>query len=215
MNKHLCTLLLTTAILCVASTNTASAQGKAGESVISANVGWSLMGSLIRSTVSDATTTDDTLGLDYTFNGSPAVVIGYDIGISEWFSMGALFSTQAWNGTLDHAFDNNKNIVQVDHVEFALRRTNISFAPKFHFISKERSDLYSGLRIGMTFWNPDIKSEDPNFNTLSKFTPSLPVPSAAIALLGGRTYITDHVGVNFELSVGAPYVLTVGLNGRF
>lgn len=115
-----------------------------------------------------------------------------------------------------------------------VNRTNFTVHAKFYYINNKRFDLYSGVRLGGTFWNgnisfqqlydylskiiPPIVPESFSNNMLSKIVPSK-VKFAKTFFsgqfnFGADVFFTNNIGVKMELAVGAPYWALAGLNIR-
>ncbi len=71
--------------------------------------------------------------------------------------------------------------------------------------------MYSGLRLGYTFWI-NISTEETSYKRVD--TPVfLYVPQ--LVLFGCRVYFMDNFGVNSELCLGSPNYFAAGFNYRF
>jgi hypothetical protein len=69
------------------------------------------------------------------------------------------------------------------------------------------------LRLGYTNWNVSSTSTDPDYDPNSVFTGGGFAPQ--VILFGFRGYFTENIGLNSELTVGAPHYFSIGLNYRF
>ncbi|WKN42506.1 hypothetical protein [Tunicatimonas pelagia] len=71
--------------------------------------------------------------------------------------------------------------------------------------------MYSGARLGFSNWNvnsdvgfpSDVVDRVINFALGGTFAPQL-------IILGGESYVTEHVGFQGELAIGAPHLLSFG-----
>jgi hypothetical protein len=140
----------------------------------------------------------------------PAVGLTFDYGITNVFSLGALVSRQSITGDIgQYSWPDLNGNQRTESISFRNARNNISLIPRFHYRTEnEKLDMYSGFRLGFTFWNIEVNATDPNFDILDKFAPSR--PTAGIIPFGLRYYMSDDLGVNFETAIGSPYVFSVG-----
>ncbi|MBO6517486.1 MAG: hypothetical protein JJ975_13145 [Bacteroidia bacterium] len=212
-NKLILSLLIACGVLF--STN-AQAQGDQGEQVFTLDAGFSVTGGLIKAVFDDNPTFDSTGTLvpgGSSVSGGPAIVLGWDMGLSERWSIGAIVTTQGWSGDAANSFINSDGNWVDETVNFKLRRNNVSICPKIHYGNGDNVDLYSGLRVGYVFWNSSIESNDPAYNLLEDFASGGRV-NFGLTLFGGRFYVNDNLGLNFELNMGAPFLFGAGLNWK-
>jgi hypothetical protein len=169
---------------------------------ITANVGLSLVGSLIDVSDLDATA-------DYSTKVLPAGQISADYFVTNWLSMGVAGSYQFMQINYTNYGDNN--------VDFStnIDRINVAFRPLFHYVNKGRVDMYSGLRLGLTNWGINttetVQNYEPtdyiSFNSGTVFAPQL-------VAFGIRGYFTDFIGANVEFAIGAPHYISGGISLR-
>jgi hypothetical protein len=178
---------------------------------VSLNVGTSLIGDLIRTTLKNDANVDENV----TAKVTPAFQLNYDYRITNVISLGLAFSYQSIGAEVsNHQYTDGNGNVQTETYKVAYRRTNIGFRPLFHYGNMERIDMYSGLRLGYTMWNFKEDSNDPNNDPgddakiRSRFAPQL-------ILFGMKGYFTEHIGANFEFAIGAPHYASGGLCYRF
>lgn len=168
------------------------AQNETYKSTICVNGGFSLVGTIISAANGETTSV-------------PAIQVTYDRGISNWFSLGGAVSYQSMKiDYTDVDFGNYKT---------SLNRLNFALRALFHYANSGKVDLYSGLRLGYTNWNVSSTSTDPDYDPESVFKGGGFAPQ--VILFGFRGYFTDHIGLNSELTVGAPHYFSIGLNYRF
>ena len=184
--------LLFLACLAVILNGTLQAQNEDYKSTICVNGGFSLVGSLI-SAVNGQT------------SSMPAIQATYDYGVAKWFSLGAAVSYQSMK--IDYSD------VNFGDYNTTLKRLNFGMRALFHYANSGKVDLYSGLRLGYTNWNVSSNSTDPEYDPNSVFSGGGFAPQ--VVLFGFRGYFTDHIGLNSELTAGAPHYFSVGLNYRF
>lgn len=198
------------------SSNQASAQSESGQSVLSLHTGFSVTGGLIKAVFdSDIDMTDTSSGmttgyLNSSVTGGPAIVAGWDLGLSERWSIGFIASTQGWSGDASYSYLDENNALVNENLTFNLRRNNVSFCPKIHYGNGDNVDLYSGIRIGYVFWSSSWETNDPDFDDFSNFNAGR--PNIGLTAFGGRFYFNDNFGASFELNLGAPNILGLGLN---
>lgn len=170
---------------------------------ITGNVGISLVGSLI-----------DLSDLDvearYTTKVLPAGQLGADFFVTHWLSMGIAGSYQYMQINYTDYGENN--------IDFStnIDRINVAFRPLFHYLNKGNINMYSGLRLGMTYWDisttETVENYEPadylSFSSGALFAPQL-------VAFGIRGYFTDFLGANLEFAVGAPHYVSGGISLRF
>ncbi|MFT5723101.1 MAG: opacity protein-like surface antigen [Bacteroidia bacterium] len=211
MKKLLKVIVFAVALLSYTMSN---AQGSQGESVLTLHAGFSVTGGLIKAVFNDDIFLDSN-GVSQTgtssVSGGPAIVLGYDFGLSDRWSIGAILTNQSWKGDGSNSFINSSGNVQDEVVTFKLNRSNFSLTPKIHYGNGDNVDLYSGVRIGYVFWGGSIESADPDYNGLGDFD-GIGRVNIGLTAFGGRFYFNDHFGASFELNLGAPNILGLGLN---
>lgn len=174
----------------------ASAQTLAGESVISANGGFSLLGALFKLSNIDE---------NVDASAPPAIQLSYDYALTDHLSLGGGLSYQRFKLSYTDYGDNMENF------DARLSRFNIAIRGLVHYGGQENLDMYSGLRLGLTNWSADVGTDDPNFKPPKTdgvtFGPQL-------ILFGIRGYVAGNLGVNAELGVGGPHFFSLGLQYR-
>ena len=173
---------------------TLSAQRMAGESTIGVHTGFSLASALFSLSEIDANGDAST---------PPALQFTYDYAVTDRFSLGGGLSYQ--NFKLGYSnYGETKESFDVQ-----LSRFNLGIRGLFHYGNSETMDMYSGLRVGLSNWSLDIGTNDPNFDPPKTegitFAPQL-------ILFGIRGYFTEHLGIGGEVGVGAPHVVSFGVN---
>ena len=210
--------VLTVFLLCVITQRT-NAQTFHNEKVVSVNIGYTIVGGIVKTILRNddnadsVLNTDKSIFSDFKVTNTRALIVGFDYGISEMWSIGGIVATQKWYGTADYKFKNINGEDIEEVIDFTLRRSNISFCPKIHYGSSTSTDLYSGIRVGFLLWNNKIVTSDKTFNKFSKLAISR--PNFSFTVIGARAYINKHIGANFEFNLGAPNVIGFGLNYKF
>ena len=118
-------------------------------------------------------------------------------------------------------------------VNAKIHRINIGIRPTVYYVNNDKISLYSGLRLGMTFWKVKIETDkitDYIESLLPGIVGDFIVPriplndtysfykrffAMQLTLIGIEAYFSDHIGVNFELACGSPYFFIGGVNFRF
>jgi hypothetical protein len=81
-------------------------------------------------------------------------------------------------------------------------------------------DSYIGIRFGDSYWTdvPTIRSYYPYSSSIPQIyfinKPSLWVPSVQL-LYGMRIYLSNSMGIHFEVGIGSPYLAEAGISFRF
>jgi len=165
--------------------NEINAQQEAGEVVISAGAGYSLISRLI------------TVGSNA--SSIPPIYLNVDYGVTENFSIGLAGSY--------NSFSYDDIDIFGDPLSVTGTRNNIAARALFHFGDNPKLDQYAGLRAGMTLWgyqdSDNIAEENLNLNV-----------SSFRVLYGLRAYLTDNLAVNFEVGLGSPYIFNGGIAYR-
>lgn len=187
------------------------AQKEQGQSVVSAGVGYSLVG-IIFSTLKNAVNTAPTSKVSST--SIPVIAVGYDYGISDKFSIGGAYTYQDLKIKYDSYQDTTTGQIFYGDYYNKLSRQNFGVRMLFHFSNNESLDLYSGLRLGYSMWshqtnNPSMKSgnslDDAFFR--NRIWPQ--------AIFGMRYFFGDMLGINTEFAIGPTYFIMVGAALRF
>jgi len=181
-------------------------QAQDHKSAITVNAGFSLVGGLF-----DLPDAGNTTG-DVSSYSLPAIQVGYDYFILNWFSVGAAGSFQFMGVDYDNYVDENGETV---NGTLDIVRSNFAARALFHYFNKGRLDMYSGVRLGLTNWaiSDDLSNESYDYNSVVSSTGTNFAPQ--LILYGLRGYITENIGLNAELAVGAPHFFSAGLNYRF
>jgi len=195
----------------------ASAQSMEGQSAVSVKTGVGGTGLFIKAAAAriNESSGDSTTEREVVSQNNPAIALEYGYSISDNFSIGILGSVQVYTGTIKNygfiAFDNK---FKVENVDYNIRRTFFGVTPNYHWnTDNENLDLYSGGRIGYVVWSNKFDTNDPNFEFPERFR--LGRPAVGIVPIGGTAYFTENLGGNFELALGAPFILSAGLEFRF
>lgn len=184
------------------------AQNQDFGSTLSINAGFSAVGSLI--------SIADDFSADTKSYAVPAIQLTYDKGIQKWFSIGLATSYQAM-GIEYRGYEYMQDGETVtEDFKTNISRLNVAVRPLFHYGNINRFDMYSGLRVGVTNWSINTKSNDPEYDPENDVSFGNGINfSAQVILYGLRAYFTDNLGANFELALGSPHFFSMGLNYRW
>lgn len=127
----------------------------------------------------------------------PAIQLTYDFAFNDKFSIGLAYSYQRF-------------ILDVpQYVYMDSKRNNVAVRFLWHYVQKERLDMYVAARLGVTFWDENFDYTHDPFDMAEKR--KLPAPQIA---LGTRYYITKNIGLSIEAAFGAPHYFSFGANYR-
>ncbi len=186
-----------------------NAQSEDYKSTISAYVGYSLTGTIVKAA-------DDALGSDVTVTGIPAIQVAYDFGITKWFSLGLAGSYQTFNFDIPEYSYLDANLNEVTEAADArFNRMTFGIRPLFHYANTGKLDMYSGLRVHLINRGVNINSTDENFTAEDLSITEGTRFGVGIVAYGVRYYFTDNIGAGLEIMWGAPYIGALQVNYRF
>lgn len=211
--KKTSAIILALSILCLSlfkSQNTfAQKGGDAPPSVITAGVGWSLVGALF-STLSN--NTNDSSQFD--FRQTPVIIGSFDYHVSPKFSIGAAYSYQSFTSEYtNYQYTGTGGGTYYGTWKNVLKRQNFAIRPLFHFGNSDEIDPYFGLRLGYTQWSSTTTNFDPAYDSFESI--SIGSPIKVQVLFGSRYWVADFLGFNAEVAIGSPYFAMLGANFRF
>lgn len=150
----------------------------------------------------------------YSVKNRPAIQFGYDRILNDWLSLGAGFSNQQFHITFNEFVDDN-NVLQTGDFKADLTRNHVhikALAGKY----EEKYALYAGLRLGFVWFVSDLSMEKRELRAFEKVDKWLSAGRPTLGMpIGGRYYFTDNIGVNLELNLGAPHILSSGISVKF
>ncbi len=150
----------------------------------------------------------------YDYKSSASLAINYDRFVNNWLSLGAGYSSQAMSIKFDEYIDNN-NVLQTGDFSADFKRNHAHLKVLATKVGK-KGDLYAGLRLGYLWYKSDLSFEKRELKVLNKIDELLQVGRPTLGIpLGGRYFVSNKLGVNAELNLGAPHILSVGLTFRF
>jgi hypothetical protein len=194
------------ALFLVATPKQASAQKYQGQMVVTAGAGYSVAGILF-GLVQDGLNTVSTVKSTKT----PVIIGGLDYGISDRFSLGAVYSYQGLSASYTSYTTNSGDTVSGVFKD-KLTRQSIGIRPLFHFGDNDDLDVYAGARFSYVFWNYKSSRTDVN---VTDFFKGFGSPVKFQAIFGARYFFSPNIGFGMELAIGPTYYVTAGINARF
>lgn len=187
-----------------------SAQKYQGQVVITGGAGYSVTG-LFLGLISDGLNATGAVSSSKT----PVILGGVDYGISDRFSLGAIYTYQGVTmkyNTYEFTDANNNVVTVTGDFKDRLTRQSIGIRPLFHFGDNDDFDLYAGARFSYVFWNYNSDRTDVDVQQLFDLFGS---PIKPQALFGMRYFVTPNIGLGTEFALGATYFMSVGIHARF
>ena len=160
----------------------------------------------------------DSLGTEVKIKATGSYGLTYDYSVVNWFSIGlaAGFNTISLDAPNVEIERDNGDIYN-GAIEMRATRTNIAIRPLFHYGNKGRIDMYSGLRIGASIWTGKVVA-DSDLTPEDLDLPGFRGTGAALGFqfipFGLRGYVTENIGLGFELGVGPIHYAALQLNYR-
>ena len=150
-------------------------------------------------------------------NNYPALQLSYTHRFYNRISLGVGISRQVFSIRYrNYEYEGEGGMTLLDNFTTYVRRFNIGGLALLHYNPGSKLELYSGLRLGISRWTFDTNAKDINY-TIGKFLSfALGTQFAPqIILIGGNTYFTPHLGANFEVGIGAPHLISLGVAYRW
>lgn len=195
--------LLSLAVVCMSSA--VKAQNEEGQSVVTLGAGYSLVNNIVKSGLETYS--------DVNVKSVPTIALTYDYGLTDNFSLGVAAAYQSVSGEFTNTYFDNNLDLQTETAKSSFSRMNIAIRPLFHYGGSDKLDLYSGLRVGMLFRNSEVESEQENIDLFGDLSGSR--VSIGIVAFGMRYFVSDNIGINMDLQVGTPYIMSAGVAARF
>ncbi|MEM8528827.1 MAG: hypothetical protein AAGG68_29600 [Bacteroidota bacterium] len=148
-------------------------------------------------------------------NATPAFQIAYDYGVAKWFSIGigASYQRLGFDFTDFTYTDENGQVNDIGDLNINANRLNLTLRPLFHYGNSDKIDMYSGFRVGITNWRLGFDTSNPNLEEDLKDSPFFGiVPTAQLIPFALRAYLSENFGLSFELGIGAPHAIALGVN---
>ena len=196
--------------------STSFAQHKKEQKLVSVRLGFSGTGLLIKAIGKADLFSKDSFSVgNISTSKRPAISAAFDFSLTDRLSLGGIFSHQVFSGEINDykGVVGGKTFV-INHIDFKLKRTYIGAIPKIHWaVKNEDFDFYSGVRVGYLLWTSDVNVNEHDFKALDAFKGGR--IALGIVPLGANLYLNQNLGLNAEISVGAPYIFGIGINYRF
>ena len=202
--------LLLTAMFVLAIFTTTQAQNLDHRSTISVAAGANLFQLVDRVLSTDETNT-------FTAKSTPSFVVSYDYAVKKWFSIGGSASFNGFTMKADDYTDfYDDGTPYTADIDLKYNRITAAVRPLFHYGNGGRIDMYSGFRVGLKIRNIDFSTTDPQLQAeeVSNFFRTGVGANFQFIPFGLRGYVTEHIGLGFELSMGAPHYAAFQLNYR-
>lgn len=175
--------------------------------IVSVNGGISLTNVLLKTLLNGDS-------VKYEYSSTPSLVLNYDRYVTNWLSVGAGFARQSMSIKFDEYIDNN-NVLQTGDFNADFKRSHIHLKALATKVGK-KANFYAGLRLGYLWYKSDLSFEKRDLKVLNKIDKLLQVGRPTLGIpIGGRYFISDNIGINAELNIGAPFILSGGLSYRF
>jgi hypothetical protein len=193
------------ALLMTAFVFNAQAQKSEGTTVATVGLGYSLFNNIIKK----ALETDEDLDV----KSVPTIALTFDHSLTDNFSIGLAAAYQSVSAEFTNTYFDENSVSQTELSKTSVSRINIAIRPLFHYGNSDKLDMYSGLRVGYLIRNVTVESDDPNADLSEEFDGN----RFALGLVpfGMRYFFSDNLGINMDLQIGTPYVVSGGIAFRF
>ena len=183
----------------------ANAQDSEGASVATVGLGYSFFNNIIKSSLETYS--------DVKVKSVPTIALTYDLALTDNFSIGVAGAFQNVSGEFTNEYIDQNLDFQTEIATTKVSRLNIALRPLFHYGDGDRLDLYSGIRVGYLIRNVETETSDYLLNVLDELDGN----RFALGLVpfGMRYFFTDNLGVNMDLQIGTPYVVSGGIAFTF
>lgn len=183
----------------------AQAQKSEGTSVATLGLGYSFFNNIIKTSLESYT--------DVEVKSVPTIAFSFDHSLTDNFSIGVAGAYQNVSGEFTNTYFDANTVSQTETAKTTISRINLAIRPLFHYGSSDKLDMYSGLRVGYLIRNVTVDSDDPN----GDFLDDLDGNRFALGLVpfGMRYFFTDNLGINMDLQIGTPYVVSGGIAFQF
>jgi len=204
--------LLISLLLLFLFTTFSQAQTKKGQFAISGNMGVSLLSWKWEYIIAESASTNvDAVVID---NAAPAFQGLLDYALLDKLSIGGAFSYQSVSNISKNNYVNTSGIIVTEDVVNTVTLMNFSYRILFHYLDNDKIDLYSGIRMGLNYYQNSNSSNDLNYhidqtNMFNEFG-----FAPQVIGLGIRMYIFEDLAVNTEVAIGYPSFFSFGLTYR-
>ena len=193
------------ALLMTAFVFNAQAQKSEGTSVATVGLGYSFFNNIIKTSLESYT--------DVEVKSVPTIAFSFDHSLTDNFSIGLAGAYQSVTGEFTNTYFDENLVSQTELAKTSISRINIAIRPLFHYGNSDKLDMYSGLRVGYLIRNVTADSDDPNADFSDEFDGN----RFALGLVpfGFRYFFSDNLGINMDLQLGTPYVVSGGIAFQF
>jgi hypothetical protein len=186
----------------------AQAQKSEGTSVATLGLGYSLVNNLFKAGLETYP--------EITVTSVPTIAVTYDFALTDNFSIGVAGAYQSIGGEINNTYTDGNQVEQTELAKANYSRMNIAIRPLFHYGNSDKLDMYSGLRVGYLFKTLTVDSDDPDAqieDDLNDFVGNR--FSLGLVPFGMRYFFTDNIGINMDIQIGTPYVVSGGIAFQF
>ena len=184
---------------CLMSLSSSSllAQRQANESVLTASVGysiWNFIGQLTDSIDVKSTPTFDAT-YDYAIVGN--VTLGGAVSYNTFSFINPNYS-----------YINSARTIVYESISVKYSLVNVALRPVVRWGKNDDLEWFAGLRLGYSFWDAKIETSDPYYqDEYARET------NYSIQAIGGlRAWVSDYVGLTFDVGIGTPYFASMGVS---
>lgn len=201
-------LFAATAVMavCVALPKNAEAQKFQGQIVPFGAAGYSVAG-IIFTAISDGLN-----AVDVKSSKTPVIIGGLDYGVSDRFSIGAVYTYQGLTAKYNSYYADTSNVLITGDFKDVLSRQSIGLRPLFHFGDNDDLDVYGGARFSYVWWNYSSSRTDVDWTNIFEGFGS---PIKFQAVFGARYFFSEPVGIGMEFAFGPTYYMNIGIHARF
>ncbi len=208
--------LMAAIILLVGTFHLAEAQSEDYKSNAAISVNYSLTGTVLNAFIEAAELSSTNVGR----KSIPSLQLTYDFGVTNFLSIGIAASYEKIGFDVsDYSYTNADFETITENYTSSFTRTSIALRPLFHYGNMDKVDMYSGLRI--QFFNnqyatdsTDPSNDDQGITDTYGFNLGNKI-GVGIVAYGIRYFITDNIGIGWELNIGRPYLTNLSVNARF
>ena len=199
---------LTILIVLLSVWNLSSAQTETQKSVVTANVGFSIIGNAFGVAIKKIAD-DDVVSIA----NSPVIIGAYDFGVTKLFSIGILGGYESVTADFNYAYGGSTKDSIKESISASGSRLTFAIRPNVHYVNKDKLDMYSGFKVGFLIRNIEHNSKNKNFDIIDLFDGNR--LTMGVTILGIRYFVHENIGLNMEIGLGAPAVVSGGVNFRF
>ena len=192
-------------ILIFGAINPSFAQREKGQTVLTANAGFSAYRIFI---LAQIMSNENDSALNIRSKTDPVAILGIDHFITKNFSFGGSVAYQKVTANYDRLYGDSLTLFE--NIDASAAKLSLTLRGLFYYGKSEKKQFYSGLKLGYQKVKTFDNSSDNTYNTINDLAWS----RVTIGLIpfGMRYFFTENIGCNFEVSLGVPNLLSFGLN---